>query len=250
MVRIRTKREIELIRISAQLVADTLAMLEGHIHPGVTTSELDRLAEDYIRSQGGRPVFKGYMGFPSSLCISINDVVVHGIPGPTVLQEGQIVGIDCGVEKNGYIGDAARTFAVGEISDADKQLMQVTNAALLLGIEQARPGNFVSDIGHAIQQYVEAHGYSVVRELVGHGVGTELHEEPQIPNFGFPKQGYPLKAGMVLAIEPMINMGVKEVYTDKDGWTVRTMDGKNSAHFEHTIAVLENGAQILSQVRG
>ncbi len=248
MIRIRTKREIELIRVSAQIVADTLALLDGIIKPGVTTGELDRRAEDYIRSQGGRPVFKGYMGFPSTLCISINDVVVHGIPSDAVLEEGQIVGIDCGVEKDGYIGDSARTFAVGKISDENKNLMRITNEALMLGIEQARPGNYVSDIGHAIQKHVEMHGYSVVRELVGHGVGTELHEEPQIPNFGLPKQGQPLKSGMCLAIEPMINMGVKEVFTEKDGWTVRTMDGKNSAHFEHTIAIMDEGAKILSQV--
>ncbi len=246
MVRIRTEREIDLIRASNEIVADTLTMLEDHVKPGITTRELDRLAEEYIVSRGGRPAFKGYMGFPSSLCISVNDVVVHGIPGDDVLIDGQIVGIDCGVEKDGYYGDSARTFAVGGISDDTKKLMRITKEALMLGIDQAKDGNYVSDIGHAIQSHVEAHGFSVVRELVGHGIGTDLHEEPQIPNYGSPKQGDQLKSGMCLAIEPMINMGSKEVYTDKDGWTVRTLDGQNSAHFEHSIAITDNGAQILS----
>jgi len=246
MVRIRSKREIEMIRESCQIVADTLIMLNEHIKPGVTTGDLDRMAEEFIVKRGGRPAFKGYMGFPASLCISIDDVVVHGIPGKDKLLDGQVVGIDCGVEKNGYYGDSARTFAVGEISPKNKKLMDVTKAALMLGIQQAIPGNYVSDIGHAIQTHVESFGYSVVRELVGHGVGTELHEEPQIPNFGQPKQGYRLRAGMCLAIEPMINQGGKEVFTENDGWTVRTLDGQVSAHFEHTISITENSAQILS----
>lgn len=250
MVRIRSQREIEMIRTSAQLVADTLDMLSDSIQPGITTGELDRLAEEFIVKNGGRPAFKGYMGFPASLCISIDDVVVHGIPGDRELETGQIVGIDCGVKKNGYFGDSARTFAVGNISTEDHRLMEVTREALMLGIQAAKQGNYVSDIGHAIQRHVEERGYSVVRELVGHGVGTELHEEPQVPNFGQPSQGQPLKAGMCLAIEPMINLGNKEVFTEKDGWTVRTLDGKPSAHFEHTIAVTENGAQILSLGRG
>ena len=246
MVRIRSNREIEMIRESCQIVADTLIMLNEHIKPGVTTGDLDRMAEEFIVKRGGRPAFKGYMGFPASLCISIDDVVVHGIPGKDKLLDGQVVGIDCGVEKNGYYGDSARTFAVGEISPKNRKLMDVTKAALMLGIQQAIPGNYVSDIGHAIQTHVESFGYSVVRELVGHGVGTELHEEPQIPNFGQPKQGYRLRAGMCLAIEPMINQGSKEVYTENDGWTVRTLDGQVSAHFEHTISITENSAQILS----
>ncbi|NQT98081.1 MAG: type I methionyl aminopeptidase [Candidatus Marinimicrobia bacterium] len=247
MVRIRTKREIELIRESCQIVADTLSMLNEHIKPGVSTHDLDRMAEEFIVSRGGRPAFKGYMGFPASLCISIDDVVVHGIPGKEKLHDGQVVGIDCGVEKNGYYGDAARTYAVGSIDNSTQRLMDITQEALMLGINQARAGNYVSDIGHAIQTYVESHGYSVVRELVGHGVGTELHEEPQIPNFGVPRQGYQLKAGMCLAIEPMINKGAKEVFTEQDGWTVRTLDGQVSVHFEHTVAITENGAKILSQ---
>ncbi len=247
MVRIRTKREIELIRESCQIVADTLSILNEHIKPGVSTNDLDRMAEEFIISRGGRPAFKGYMGFPGSLCISIDDVVVHGIPGNEKLYDGQVVGIDCGVEKNRYYGDAARTYAVGRIDNSTQRLMDITQEALMLGIDQARVGNYVSDIGHAIQTYVESHGYSVVRELVGHGVGTELHEEPQIPNFGVPRQGYRLKTGMCLAIEPMINKGAKEVFTEQDGWTVRTLDGQVSVHFEHTIAITENGAKILSQ---
>lgn len=247
MVRIRTKREIELIRESCQIVADTLSMLNEHIKPGASTTDLDRMAEEFIVSRGGRPAFKGYMGFPASICISIDDVVVHGIPGKEKLHEGQVVGIDCGVEKNGYYGDAARTYAVGSIDNSTQRLIDITQEALILGIDQARTGNYVSDIGHAIQTYVESHGYSVVRELVGHGVGTELHEEPQIPNFGVPRQGYRLKAGMCLAIEPMINKGAKEVFTEQDGWTVRTLDGQVSVHFEHTVAITENGTKILSQ---
>lgn len=246
MVKVRSEREINLIAASCQIVADTLNMLSDHILPGTKLKELDRLAEEFIISKGGRPAFKGYMGFPSTLCISIDDEVVHGIPNNRKLKSGQIVSIDCGVEKNGYFGDHAKTFAVGSISTEKKLLMDVTRESLLKGIAEAKPGNYVSDIGHAIQTYVESFGYSVVRELVGHGIGTALHEDPQIPNYGSPKQGIKLKAGMCLAIEPMINIGVKEVKTDNDGWTVRTIDGLSSAHFEHTIAVSEDNARILS----
>jgi methionyl aminopeptidase len=249
MVAIRSPREIEKIAFSAQIVADTLAMLDEHIRPGVEVQQLDRLAEEYIRSRGARPAFKGYMGFPATLCVSIDDEVVHGIPDGRILQEGQIVGIDCGAEKDGYYGDAARTYAVGMIDSEKQRLMEVTEAALYKGIAVAKVGNRVSDIGHTIQTYVEAHGYSVVRELVGHGIGTQLHEEPQIPNYGRPGQGYPLRVGMCLAIEPMINMGTEKVYTAEDGWTVRTLDGKSSAHFEHTVVITQDGAKILS-VRG
>ena len=186
------------------------------------------------------------MGFPSTLCISIDDEVVHGIPNGKVLEEGQIVSIDCGVEKNGYYGDSARTFAVGKVDAEKEKLMKVTKESLMKGIEAAKEGNYVSDIGHAVQSYVESYGYSVVRDLVGHGIGTELHEEPQVPNYGKPKQGHLLQAGMCLAIEPMINAGKKEIVTDSDGWTVRTKDGSVSAHFEHTIAITKNGPKILS----
>ena len=249
MVRLRTEREINLIAESAQIVGDTLDMLSGKVKPGITLMELDTLAEKFIRSQDAVPAFKGYMGFPATLCISVDDEVVHGIPSDKVLNDGQIVGIDCGAVKNGYYGDSARTFAVGNISDEDKNLIDTTQKALYHGIEKAVPGNYVSDIGHAIQAYVEPKGYSIVRELVGHGIGTNLHEDPQVPNYGDPGMGVELKEGMCLAIEPMINIGDKEVYTLDDGWTVKTKDGYNSAHFEHTIAILKNGPKVLSVSR-
>ena len=249
MVRLRTEREINLIAESAQIVGDTLDMLSGKVKPGITLMELDTLAEKFIRSQDAIPAFKGYMGFPATLCISVDDEVVHGIPSDKVLNDGQIVGIDCGAVKNGYYGDSARTFAVGSISDEDKDLIDTTQKALYHGIEKAVPGNYVSDIGHAIQAYVEPKGYSIVRELVGHGIGTNLHEDPQVPNYGDPGMGVELKEGMCLAIEPMINIGDKEVYTLDDGWTVKTKDGYNSAHFEHTIAILKNGPKVLSGSR-
>lgn len=246
MVALRSKRETDLIAQSCQIVADTLDMLEERIRPGISLLALDRMAEEFIRSRNARPAFKGYMGFPSTLCLSLNDEVVHGIPSEKKLVEGQILSIDCGAEKNGYFGDSARTFAVGKIDPDTLKLMNVTRESLTKGIEAAVIGNYVSDIGHAIQTYVESFGYSVVRELVGHGIGTKLHEDPQVPNYGSPKRGYRLRTGMVLAIEPMINMGKKEVVTDSDGWTVRTQDGSKSAHFEHTIAITENGPRILS----
>ena len=249
MVRVRTEREINFIAESAQIVGDTLDMLSGKVKPGITLMELDTLAEKFIRSQDAIPAFKGYMGFPATLCISVDDEVVHGIPSDKVLNDGQIVGIDCGAVKNGYYGDSARTFAVGSISDEDKDLIDTTQKALYHGIEKAVPGNYVSDIGHAIQAYVEPKGYSIVRELVGHGIGTNLHEDPQVPNYGDPGMGVELKEGMCLAIEPMINIGDKEVYTLDDGWTVKTKDGYNSAHFEHTIAILKNGPKVLSGSR-
>ena len=187
------------------------------------------------------------MGFPSTLCISIEDAVVHGIPHDIELEEGQIVGIDCGAELNGYYGDHAKTFAVGDISAEKKKLMMITEESLNKGIEMAIPGNCVGDIGHAVQTHAESNGYSVVRELVGHGIGQNLHEEPQVPNYGRPNEGYKLHAGMCIAIEPMINLGKKEVYTSEDGWTILTVDGKASAHFEHTIAIMEDGPKILSR---
>ena len=249
MVRLRTEREINLIAESAQIVGDTLDMLSGKVKSGITLMELDTLAEKFIRSQEAVPAFKGYMGFQATLCISVDDEVVHGIPSDKVLNDGQIVGIDCGAVKNGYYGDSARTFAVGNISNEDKDLIDTTQKALYHGIEKAVPGNYVSDIGHAIQAYVEPKGYSIVRELVGHGIGTNLHEDPQVPNYGDPGMGVELKEGMCLAIEPMINIGDKEVYTLDDGWTVKTKDGYNSAHFEHTIAILKNGPKVLSGSR-
>ena len=248
MVYTRSNREIDLISKSCQIVADTLEMLSEFIAPGISVLDLDKKAENYIISCGARPAFKGYMGFPSTLCISIDDAVVHGIPNSEVLKEGQIVGIDCGAEVNGYYGDHARTFPVGQISDEKLNLMNITQTSLYKAIEKAVPGNYVGDIGHAVQSYVEPYGYSVVRELVGHGIGENLHEEPQIPNYGNPNAGYKLHAGMCIAIEPMINLGSKEIYTSKDGWTILTSDGRPSAHFEHTIAIKEDGPHILSKV--
>ena len=249
MVYTRSEREINMISKSCQIVADTIEMLSEYVIAGTSLIDLDKKAEEYIVSCGARPAFKGYMGFPSTLCISIDDAVVHGLPHDGYLREGQIVGIDCGAELNGYYGDHAKTFAVGEISDEKNNLMQITKESLYKGIEQAKPGNYVGDIGHAVQSHAESYGYSVVRELVGHGIGEKLHEEPQVPNYGNPNQGYKLHAGMCIAIEPMINLGSKEVYTAKDGWTIFTMDGQVSAHFEHTIAIKEDGPHILSQVR-
>ena len=248
MVHIRTDREISLIATSCQIVADTLNMLSDHINPGVRIIDLDKMAEEFILSRDARPAFKGYMGFPSTLCVSVDDEVVHGIPSDRYLEEGQIVGIDCGAEKEGYYGDHAITFSVGNVSESRKKLMQTTKDCLMKGIAEAKPGNFVSDIGYAIQTHAEGNGYSVVRELVGHGIGSSLHEEPQIPNYGTPNQGYKLCEGMCIAIEPMINMGNKEVKTDSDGWTIRTSDGEVSAHFEHTIAITSDGPKILSKV--
>jgi len=248
MVHIRTDREIDLIAASCQIVADTLEMLYEHIQPGANIIDLDKLAEEFIISRGARPAFKGYMGFPATLCVSVDDEVVHGIPNKRYLEEGQIVGIDCGAEKDGYYGDHAITFSVGNISNSRKKLMDTTKDCLMRGISEAKPGNYVSDIGFAIQSHAEKNGYSVVRELVGHGIGSDLHEEPQIPNYGQPKQGYKLSEGMCIAIEPMINMGNKDIKTDADGWTIRTLDGEVSAHFEHTIAITSEGPRVLSEV--
>ena len=248
MVFKRSVDEIEMISKSCQIVADTIDMITEFVVPGYLVSELDKKAESYIKSRGARPAFKGYMGFPSTLCVSIEDAVVHGIPDEVELEEGQIVGIDCGAELNGFYGDHAKTFAVGNISEEKKKLMTTTEESLYKGIEKAIPGNTIGDIGYAVQTHAESNGYSVVRELVGHGIGESLHEEPQVPNYGVPNKGYKLHAGMCIAIEPMINLGRKEIYTAKDGWTILTADGKASAHFEHTIAILEDGPQILSMV--
>jgi len=242
----RNPTEIDAIRASAQLVARTLEMLGREVRPGVTTGELDRLAETFIRDHGGRPAFKGYRGFPASICPSVNNEVVHGIPGIRRLNEGDLVGIDVGVEMDGFYGDAARTFGVGQVSDEAVRLMKVTREALMLGIAQARAGRRIGDISHAIQSHVERHGFSVVRSLVGHGIGREMHEEPQVPNYGPPDRGPRLMAGQVLAIEPMVNVGGPDVVTKDDGWTVVTKDGSLSAHFEHTVAIGTDGADILS----
>ena len=246
MINIRSPREIELLRKSAQIVVEALHLAESRIAPGLKTNDLDLEIADFIKSKGGRPAFKGFHGYPGNSCISIEEEVVHGIPGNRRLQEGEIVSIDIGVELNGYYGDAAKTFSVGQV-DAEKQrLMQVTKTSLDLAIEAAIVGNRLSDIGHAVQTVVEAEGFSVVRDLVGHGLGTELHEAPQIPNYGPPGKGPRLKPGMVFAIEPMVNMGGYQVLTKDDDWTVVTADGRPSAHFEHDIVITDGKAEILT----
>jgi len=247
MIHIRSPKEVNIMRKAGKVVKDTLCMLEEYIIPGVETIELDRLAEDFIRSQGAIPGFKGLYGFPSTLCISVEDEVVHGIPGKRVLKEGEIVGLDVGSIVDGYYGDHARSFAVGEIDEKHKKLLAVTKESLMKGIEQARPGNTIGDIGYAIQLYAESHGYGVVTELVGHGIGTKLHEEPQIPNYGQKGSGPKIKEGMCFAIEPMINMGTPQVFTKSDQWTISTVDGLPSAHFEHSITITKNDAEILTK---
>ncbi|HEY9115522.1 MAG TPA: type I methionyl aminopeptidase [Bacteroidales bacterium] len=246
MIYFKTDEEIEIQRESSLLVGKTLAEVARLIRPGVKTIELDKVAETFIRDNGAVPGFKGYGGFPGSLCISVNEEVVHGIPGKRELKDGDIVSIDCGTLKNGFYGDSAYTFAVGEVKPEVLLLLERTKASLYLAIEQAVAGKRVGDIGHAVQQYVESFGYSVVRDLVGHGVGRNLHEKPEVPNYGRKGTGVKLKKGMVLAIEPMINLGVKEVNMDKDGWTIRTADLKPSAHFEHDVAIRDGKADVLS----
>jgi len=238
--------EIELIKESSLLVGKTLGEIAKRIAPGVPLGMLDRFAEEYLRDHGAIPSFKGYRGFPASLCISVNDVVVHGIPGNQILHEGDIVSVDCGVYKNGFHGDYAYTFAVGELPEEKKLLLERTKKSLYSGIEQAKAGNSTGDIGYAIQKYVESFGYGVVRDLCGHGVGRKLHEFPDVPNFGKRGRGELLKEGMVFCIEPMINMGTHKVFVEPDGWTVRTQDGKSSAHYEHQIAITEKGTELLS----
>ncbi len=246
MIPIKTDEEIEIQRQSSLLVGKTLAEVARHIRPGVKTIELDKVAEEFIRDHGAVPGFKGYGGFPATLCISLNDAVVHGIPGDVELKDGDIVSIDCGTYMNGFYGDSAYTFPVGEVDKEVLLLLERTKQSLYLGIEQAVAGKRVKDIGYAIQTYVEGFGYGVVRDLVGHGVGRNLHEEPEVPNFGRRGTGPKLKPGMCLAIEPMITLGTKDVYQERDGWTIRTRDGKPAAHFEHDIAVREGKADILS----
>lgn len=246
MIILKSSREIEQLRRANAIVAEVFQELKRMVVPGVATRELDRFAEAFILSKGALPAFKGYRNYPATLCISVNEEVVHGIPGPRRLREGDIVSIDVGVHLNGYYGDAAITLPVGEVDEEAKRLMAVTEKALYIGIEWARVGNRLYDISHAIQTYVEANGFSVVREFVGHGIGKNLHEDPQVPNFGSPGQGPRLEKGMVFALEPMVNEGTYEVKILSDGWTVVTADGKRSAHFEHTIAITDGRAEILS----
>ncbi|HNR69329.1 MAG TPA: type I methionyl aminopeptidase [bacterium] len=247
MIAIRTAAEIEKIAHSALLVSEALDLAGSVIKPGMTTREIDAVVDDLICSRGARPAFKGFNGYPAASCISIDEEVVHGIPGDKVIREGQIVSVDIGVEWEGYYGDAARTFSVGAVSAEKQRLMDVTLTALLEGVDQAREGNRLYDIGYAIQNKVEEAGFSVVRDLVGHGIGQSLHEPPQIPNYGHPHRGARLCSGMVFAIEPMVNMGTWEVETLEDGWTVITADRLPSAHFEHTIVITEGDPIILSK---
>ncbi|SHK92133.1 methionine aminopeptidase, type I [Desulfatibacillum alkenivorans DSM 16219] len=250
MLVLKSRREIELIRNANQIVGTVLKKLASMVKPGVSTLELDALARKMCKDFDCKPAFLGYRGFPFALCASVNEQVVHGFPSDKPLQEGDILSMDFGVRKEGYFGDSAVTVAVGSISRDAQQLMDVTEQSLYAGIDQARPGNRVSDISAAVQECVEAAGFSVVRSFVGHGIGKELHEEPQVPNFGAPGRGPRLKAGMTIAIEPMVNAGRYEVDVLDDGWTAVTRDGTLSAHFEHTIAILEDGPVILSAVDG
>ena len=244
---IKTAGEIAMLDDANRIVHRVLDGLAALIAPGVTTGELDRYAEREIRAAGAAPAFLNYKGYPATLCTSVNDVIVHGIPGGTRLEEGDIVGIDCGVLYNGYYGDAARTFAVGRVGAEAVRLMDVTRQALELAVREVKPGARLGDIGAAVQRHVEAHGYSVVREFVGHGIGTALHEDPQVPNYGEPGHGPRLKPGVVLAIEPMVNAGGPGVKFDSDGWTARTEDGSLSAHYEYSVAVTESGARVLGR---
>ena len=246
MATLKTRDQIELMRESALVVSRTLGEVAKLIKPGVTPLELDKVAEEYIRSQGAVPGFLGYGGFPNSLCTSVNEQVVHGIPSDTPLKEGDIISVDCGAIKNGYYGDHAYTFAIGEVSDEIKQLLKVTEESLYLGIEQIRSGNRLGDVGFAVQNHAEKHGYGVVRELVGHGLGTQMHEDPELPNYGRRGHGKKMKDGLVLAIEPMINLGTEKVAQLDDGWTIVTQDGKASAHFEHDVAIVGGKPEILS----
>ncbi len=249
MIYLKTDEEIELMRESNLLVARTLGELAKVIKPGVSTLELDKIAETFIRDNGGVPGFLNYQGFPNTLCTSVNEQVVHGIPSDKPLQNGDIVSVDCGALLNGFFGDSAYTFEVGEVSTEIKKLLDATKKSLYLGIEQAVENKRLGDLGSAIQSYTEELGFSVVREMVGHGVGRELHEAPEVPNYGKKGNGMKLKSGMVLAIEPMINMGTRQIVQEKDGWTIRTADQKMSAHFEHTVAVRKDKADILSSFK-
>ncbi|HZK57021.1 MAG TPA: type I methionyl aminopeptidase [Clostridia bacterium] len=248
MIFIKSRNEIELMREAGRIVAQAHELIGKAIRPGVTTEELDQIAEKHILKQDAFPAFKGYRGFPASICASINHEVVHGIPGPKKLEEGDIISIDIGSVYKGYYGDAARTHAVGEISQRAQELIKVTKESFYEGIKFAKEGCRLSDISHAVQTHVEKHGFSVVRNYVGHGIGTNMHEEPQIPNYGLPGRGPRLKSGMVLAIEPMVNIGTYDVKVLSDGWTVVTLDGEYSAHYENTIAITDEEPEILTKL--
>lgn len=248
MIYLKSDEEIKLMKVAGRIVAETLQKIEEVIKPGVTTKQLDALAESYIESRGARPSFKGYGGFPASICTSVNEEVVHGIPGDRVLMEGDIVSVDCGVIINGFQGDAARTFPVGRISPENQNLIDVTRESFFKGIEYAVVGGRLGDIGHSIQKYVESNGYSVVRDYVGHGIGRKMHEDPPVPNYGRAGRGLKLQRGLVIAIEPMVNAGGYEVRQLKNGWTVVTKDGMPSAHYENTVAILDNGPELLTYI--
>lgn len=249
MITLRSRAEAEKIEAACRIVADTLERLGTKIRPGITTKDLDDMAAQYIKERGAVSAFKGYRGFPANICTSVNETVVHGIPGKLVLKEGDIIGLDVGVKLNGYFGDAAMSFPVGRVSEEAEKLLRVTEESLYKGIENARPEKRLYDISSAVQEHAESNGFSVVREFVGHGIGTKMHEDPQIPNFGLPGTGVRLKAGMVLAIEPMVNAGRYGVEILDDGWTAVTTDRKLSAHFEHTVYIGENGPEILTKWR-
>lgn len=247
MIYLKTDEEIEILRENNFLVSETLAEVGRHVKPGISTLELDRIAEDFIRSHGAEPSFLGYEGYPNTLCISVNEQIVHGIPSAkTILKEGDIVSVDCGTFMKGFCGDSAYTFAVGQIPSEWEELLNVTKEALYKGVAQAKAGNRIGDIGNAVQNHAEKHGYSVVRELVGHGLGRKMHEDPQVPNYGARGRGPLLKKGMVICIEPMINMGTRAVVFEPDGWTVRTRDRKPAAHYEFAVAVRKGGADVLT----
>ena len=248
MIICKTPREIDIMREAGRIVALAHQEVQKHIKPGVTTKQLDKIVEDVIRSQGAIPSFKGYHGFPASICASVNDELVHGIPGHRVLKDGDIISIDIGAKYNGYHGDSAWTYPVGTISDEAQRLLDVTKQSLFVGLEQAKAGNRLSDISHAIQVYVESHNFSIVREYAGHGVGQDLHEDPSIPHYGPPGRGPRLKTGMTLAIEPMVNYGERYVRTLADNWTVVTRDKALCAHFEHTVVITDNGYEILTKL--
>jgi methionyl aminopeptidase len=248
MIILKSQEEIEKIALSCRIVAKTLDYLRDKVNPGITTREIERLAEDFIRANNAMPAFKGYRGYPASICASVNNEVIHGIPSSRVLEEGDILGIDLGVYKDGFYGDAAYTFPVGKVDSEVERLLRVTEESLNIGIEKAREDKRVSDISHSIQKHIETNGFSVVRAFVGHGIGRNLHEDPQIPNFGSPGRGPRLRSGMTLAIEPMVNEGGHEVVVIDDGWTAITLDGKLSAHFEHTILVTSDKPRILTKI--
>ena len=246
MIKLKTEEEIEILRENAILVSKTLGEVGKAIVPGVTTKKLDQIAETFIRDHGAVPGFLGYGGFPYTLCISVNDTVVHGFPSDYCLKEGDIVSVDCGTVYKGFNGDSAYTFAVGEIDPETAKLLEVTKISLYLGAQKAVAGNRIGDIGFAVQRYCEENGFSVVRELVGHGIGKRLHEAPEVPNYGRAGQGKKLAEGMVICIEPMVNAGVKDIYLEDNGWDVRTADGKNSAHFEFMVAVKKGVPEVLT----